>query len=71
MPGLFTGCSAVFLVDFFFFFFFFFLVHSGGMIFHENCLLAGNSHIISNLIFVENWERCPKICHLLQFRLAL
>ena len=31
------------------------------MIFHENCLLADNSHVISYLIFVENWERFPKI----------
>ena len=26
------------------------------MIFHENRLLADNSHVISYLIFVENWE---------------
>ena len=28
------------------------------MIFHENLLLADDSHVISYLIFVENWERC-------------
>ena len=27
------------------------------MIFHENRLLADDSHVISYLIFVENWER--------------
>ena len=27
------------------------------MIFHENPLLADDSHVISYLIFVENWER--------------
>ena len=32
------------------------------MIFYENRLLADDSHVISYLIFVENWERCPKIC---------
>ena len=37
-----------------------------GMIFHENRLLADNSHVISHLNFVENWERCRKICRLLQ-----
>ena len=26
------------------------------MIFHENCLLADNSHVISYLIFSENWH---------------
>ena len=26
------------------------------MIFHENRLLAGDSHLISYLIFVENWD---------------
>ena len=26
------------------------------MIFHENRLLADDSHVISYLIFVENWE---------------
>ena len=31
------------------------------MIFHENRLLADDSHVISYLIFVENWERCPKM----------
>ena len=31
------------------------------MIFHENRLLADDSHVISYIIFVENWERCPKI----------
>ena len=36
------------------------------MIFHENHLLTDDSHVISYLIFVENWERCPKICRLLQ-----
>ena len=36
------------------------------MIFHENRLLADDSHVISYLIFVENWERCRKICRLLQ-----
>ena len=41
------------------------------MIFHENCLLADDSHVISYLIFVENWERCRKICRLLQLGLAL
>ena len=30
------------------------------MIFHENRLLADDSHVISYLIFVENWERCLK-----------
>ena len=32
------------------------------MIFHENRLLADDSHEISHLIFVGNWERCRKIC---------
>ena len=27
------------------------------MIFHENRLLADNSHVISYLIFVKNWEK--------------
>ena len=27
------------------------------MIFHENCLLVDDSHVISYLIFVENWEK--------------
>ena len=36
------------------------------MIFHENRLLTDDSHEIPYLIFVENWERCPKICRLLQ-----
>ena len=36
------------------------------MKFHENRLLADNSHVISCLIFVKNWERCLKICRLLQ-----
>ena len=31
------------------------------MIFHENRLLADDSHVISNLIFVENWESWGKI----------
>ena len=30
------------------------------MIFHENRLLADDSHVISYLIFVENWEGCLK-----------
>ena len=30
------------------------------MIFHENRLLTDDSHVISYLIFVENWERCRK-----------
>ena len=36
------------------------------MIFHENRQLADNSHVISYLIFVENWGKCRKICRLLQ-----
>ena len=36
------------------------------MIFHENHLLADDSHVISYLIFVENWEWCHKMCRLLQ-----
>ena len=28
------------------------------MIFHENRLLADDSHEISHLIFFKNWERC-------------
>ena len=32
------------------------------MMFHENCLLADNSHEISNLqYFFENQERCRKL----------
>ena len=31
------------------------------MIFHENRLLADDSHVISYLIFVENKEGCRKI----------
>ena len=31
------------------------------MIFHEIRLLADDSHVISYLIFVENWERCRKL----------
>ena len=31
------------------------------MIFHENRLLADDSHVISYLIFVENWERRCKM----------
>ena len=27
------------------------------MIFHENRLLADDSHVISYLIFVENWKK--------------
>ena len=34
------------------------------MIFHENRLLADDTHEISYLIFFENWERFR--CHLLQ-----
>ena len=30
------------------------------MIFHGNRLLAEDSHVISYLIFVENWERCRR-----------
>ena len=41
------------------------------MIFHEDHLLADDSHVISYLIFVENWERCLKICRLLQSRVKL
>ena len=36
------------------------------MIFLENRLLADDFHVISYLIFVENSERCRKICRLLQ-----
>ena len=36
--------------------------------FHENRLLADDSHEISYLIFDENQERCCKICRLLQPR---
>ena len=36
------------------------------MIFHENRLLADDSHVKSYLIFVENWERCRKMCRPLQ-----
>ena len=36
------------------------------MIFHENRLLADDSHEISYLIFFENYKRCHKICCLLQ-----
>ena len=35
------------------------------MIFHENRLLSDDSHVISYLNFVENWERCRKSCRLL------
>ena len=31
------------------------------MIFHENHLLADDSHEISYLIFFKNWERCRKL----------
>ena len=31
------------------------------MIFHENRLLADDSHVISHLIFVENRDKCRKI----------
>ena len=41
------------------------------MIFHENRLLADDSHVISYLIFVENWGNYCKICRLLQSGLAL
>ena len=41
------------------------------MIFHENRQLADGSHEISYLIFFENWERCLKICRLLQSLLVL
>ena len=34
------------------------------MIFHENRLLADDSHETSYLIFVENWERRHEICRL-------
>ena len=37
------------------------------MIYYENCLPADNSHEISYLIFLENWERCRKMCCLLQY----
>ena len=36
------------------------------MKFHENRLLADDSHEISYLKFFENWERLHKICSLLQ-----
>ena len=36
------------------------------MIFHEN-----DSHVLSYLIFVENWGKCRKFCRLLQSWLAL
>ena len=36
------------------------------MIFHENRLLADDSHELSYLIHFENWEKCRKICRLLQ-----
>ena len=41
------------------------------MIFHENRLLADDSHEISYLIFFKNSERCRKICCLLQLWLEL
>ena len=43
------------------------------MIFHENRLLSDDSHVhvISYLIFVENWGKCDKICRLLQSGWAL
>ena len=31
------------------------------MIFHENRLLVDDSHIISYLIFVENWEKSAAV----------
>ena len=36
------------------------------IIFHENRMLADDSHVISYLIFVKNSEKCHKICCLLQ-----
>ena len=36
------------------------------MLFHENRLLADDSHKIPYLIFVKNWGKCRKICRLLQ-----
>ena len=41
------------------------------MIFHDNHLLADDSHEIPFLISFENEERCHKICRLLQSWLAL
>ena len=38
----------------------FFKNNQKGMIFHENRLLADDSHVISYLIFVENWETVVK-----------
>ena len=40
------------------------------MAFHENRLLADDSHEISYLIFFENWEICRQMCRLLQSWLA-
>ena len=31
------------------------------MIFHENRLLADDSHVIAYFIFVKNWERCQNV----------
>ena len=36
------------------------------MIFHENRLLADDSHEVCYLIFLEKWERCCENCCLLQ-----
>ena len=36
------------------------------MIFYENRLLADDSQETSHLIFFKSWERCRKICRLLQ-----
>ena len=44
----------------------FFKNNQKGMLFHENRLLTDDSHEVSYLIFVENWEKCHKICRLLQ-----
>ena len=41
-----------------------------GMIFHENRLLADDSHAISCLFFFKNYERLGKICRLLQLWLV-
>ena len=44
----------------------FFKNNKEGIILHENRLLADETHVISYLIFVENWGKCHKNCHLLQ-----
>ena len=41
------------------------------MIFHENRLLADDSHEIEYHIFIENQKRCFNFCRLQQSRLAL